>query len=147
MTRLQEDLLEIYNNLVELSDSVLGNTPCPISVSFDVGMGCLSFKCHNRGVYLRSLNYYISRPDLIKDTFLLPEDYDYLMNELSKIIKSGKLIQDRICVSPEFTGFDLFLTDTRNIIKGAQYLSSFRFISGQSKWFKWKIKKKYKNVL
>lgn len=147
MTRLQEDLLEVYNNLVELSETVLEPNPCPVKVFYDSGMGCLGFKVASKGLYLRPLNYYIPRPDLIPDTWLLPEDYDELLGGLSRLIKSGALLGDRVCVSPEMYGFDVYQADTRNLTKGVQILGSFRFISGTSWWFRWRTAKKYRNVL
>lgn len=147
MAKLQDDLLEVYNNLVELQENVLGEQPCPVSVTFDTGMDCLSFRCQGKGIYLRPLNYYISRPDLIRDTFLLPQDYDGLMKNLETVIKGNKLIEDRILVSPGLDGFDLYLADTRNLKRGAMFLKTFAFISGTSRWFKWKTKYRYKNIL
>jgi hypothetical protein len=147
MIKLQEDFLEIYNNLVELSDSVLGINSCPVAISWNQGMGCLEFSCKGKNLFLRTLNYYLIRPDQVPDTWLLPEDYDALMSGLNRIIKSGKLIQDRLCLVPSLDGFDLYQADTRNLTRGAQYLGTFRFISGRSKWFRWRTKNKYKKVL
>ena len=147
MSRLQDDLLEVYNNLVELSEVVLGDTPCPVAVEFDQGMGCLSFKVPSRGIYLRALNNYIIRPDLVPVTWLLPRDFDALMSGLSRVIRSGKLLQERVCLSPGTAGFELFLADPRNLMKGAMSLGTFRFWSGEGPWFRWRVSRKYRGVL
>ena len=126
MPKLQEDLLEVYNNLSEISDTVLGDQPSPVLVSFDTRMGCLSFKVLGKSLYLRQLNYYLLRPDKIKDAWLLPGDYDNLMSGFLKLIKSGRLIQDHVLV---------------------QELGALVFVSGQGRWFTWRVKQKYKNVL
>lgn len=147
MSRLQDDLLEVYNNLVELNEVVLGDNPCPVAVEYDEGMGCLSFKVPQKGLYLRPLNWYIIRPDQVKPTWLLPEDYDELMAGLQKVIKAGRLVQERICLAPKESGFDLYLADSRNLSRGAALIGEFRFWSGTGKWFNWTTKRKYKDIL
>jgi hypothetical protein len=147
MGKLQDDILEIYNSLVELSDAVLGINPCPVSVSWNSGTNCLLFECKGKGVYLRALNYYILRPDKLKPGWLLPEDYDELMSSLSRVIKSSRLLEDRICVIPWGTGFEIYMADQRNLSKGVQFFGSFKIISGTGWWFGWKTKHKYKNIL
>lgn len=147
MPKLQEDLLEVYNNLSEISDTVLGDQPSPVLVSFDTRMGCLSFKVLGKSLYLRQLNYYLLRPDKIKDAWLLPGDYDNLMSSFLKLIKSGRLIQDHVLVSPDYDGFQIYQTDPRNLSRGPQELGALVFVSGQGRWFTWRVKQKYKNVL
>lgn len=147
MPRLQDELLEVYNNLSEISDTVLGDHPSPVSVSFDTRMGCLAFKVYSKSLYLRQLNYYLLRPDKIKNAWLLPGDYDELMSSFLRLIKSGRLIQDHILVTPDYNGFQIYQTDPRNLSRGPQELGTLTFVSGQGRWFSWRVRQKYKDVL
>ena len=53
---------------------------------------------------------------LKKPTYLLPEDYDYLMSSMQSLIAGGKLIEDRTVLSPENYGFDIYSVDLDNMI-------------------------------
>ena len=82
--------------------------------------------------------------DLEKPTYLLPEDYDYLMSNLLDLLNSGELIKDRTALSPENYGFDIYATNIRELWKGPDIIGRVRFISGTSWLFKFIVKRKYK---
>jgi hypothetical protein len=148
MVTLQEDLLEIYNNLVIFSNNtVLAENPLPIRVRFDrQGVGSpLVFEQKGNTVRLRLPIYYCLGLDSLKsETYLLPKDYDYLMSTLQNLIADSRIIEDRTCLSPENYGFDIYAIDNKEFSKGPNILGSVRFISGNSWLFKLLVKWKFK---
>lgn len=146
MTRLQDDLLGLYNDLVNLSKATLENKiQQPIKVTFEENMNSLSFEQAGKKIYSQVPLYYGGKIKEIKDTWLLPKDYDYLMGTLSQLLQDGILIKDRVCISPEVYGFDVYLTD-QNTLKfknGPVLLGQVRFCSGNSWLFKKLIHYKY----
>lgn len=149
MTRLQEDLIEIYNSLVVFSNTTVNtNLPAPIKVWYEKDSRLLVFEQKGNSVRLGWPIYYcLGLEDLVKPTYLLPDDYDYLMSTLRDLVNSGELIKDRTALSPEDYGFDIYATNLKELWKGPGIIGSVRFISGISWWFKFKTKRKYKNVL
>ncbi len=148
MVTLQNDLLEIYNNLVEFSKTtVLTERPIPITVKYEKdGVGSpLLLEQKGLSVRLRLPIYYCLGLDTIKKpTYLLPEDYDYIMNSLQSMIADDRILDDRTCLSPENYGFDIYAIDVREFSKGPEKLGSIRFISGNSWLFRLYTKWKYK---
>lgn len=146
MTTLQNDILEIYNSLVIFSKDVLNElSPKPIKVWFEKESGLLVLEAGGNSVRLVHPIYYCLDLDSItKSTFLLPEDYDFLMSNLQKLINSGELIKERTCLSPENLGFDIYAIDIRDYQKGLDIKGRVRFVSGNSWWFRFKTKLKYK---
>lgn len=146
MTTLQDDFLEIYNSLVVFSKEVLQSPiPTPLKVWYEKDYRMLVFEIKGKSVRLQTPVYYtLGLEDLEKPTYLLPEDYDYLMLNLQTLINSGELIKDRTCLSPEDYGFDIYSVDLREMQKGPEIRGQVRFISGLSWWFKFKTKLKYK---
>lgn len=152
MTTLQNDILEMYNALVDFSDNtVKTNFPTPIKVSYDPESRLLVFEQKGKQVYLNLPVYYCLGLDSIGDgkkkyTYLLPEDYDYLMSTFQQLISSGALIRERTCVSPENYGFDVYAINInpREMYKGPDIIGQVRFISGTSWFFKFKVRHKYK---
>lgn len=146
MTTIQNDLLEIYNSLVIFNkETIESKFPTPITVKFDENSSSLLFE--QKGVSLRlmlPMYYSLGLEDLKTPTYLLPKDYDYLMSTLQGLIGSGALIKDRVCVSPENYGFDIYCLDLKNFNKGPELLGSIRFISGTGWLFKFITKRKYK---
>ena len=65
------------------------------------------------------------------------------------IIGSGKLIEERVLVSPEPYGFEIYKTDskTTEFSKGPQLLCSCRFVSDNSWLFRIMTRIKYKNLI
>ena len=148
MTKLQDDFLNIYNSLVEFSEITLrGALSIPICVSYDISMNSLFFEQRGKKVGLTVPNYYSGYLRNIKNSYLLPRDYDYLMATLSTLIESGALLRERVCVSPELFGFDVYETNLKDIKNGPKLLGQIRFISGNSWIFKIITKLKYKKVL
>ena len=150
MTKLQDDLLQIYNALVVFSKSTLDDViPRPIVVSYLPEHNSIKFRQNGKEVMLQVLNYYCGFLKNIKTTYLMPKDYDILMGNLSLIIGSGKALEDRILVSPELYGFDIYMTDSRTteISKGPQLLCSCKFVSDNSWLFRLMTKLKYKNLI
>lgn len=147
MTTLQNDLLEIYNTLVMFNkETVESKFPTPIKVWYDSSSRALVLE--QKGVSVRMalpMYYSLALEDLEKKpTYLLPQDYDYLMSTLQGLIGSGVLINERVCVSPENYGFDVYLIDLKNFNKGPELLGQIRFISGTGWLFKLLTKRKYK---
>ena len=105
----------------------------------------LVFEQNTKSVRLRTPVFYCEDlVNLTKPTYLLPEDYDYLMANLQSAITSGNLIKDRVILSPERYGFDIYITDEKELWKGPKLISSTRFVSGNNFLFKWLTRKKYK---
>lgn len=149
MTTLQNDLLEIYNNLTSFSNSTLQRTdPKPITVWLDKeAINCpLVFSQENKEVRLRLPIYYcLGLEDLAnKKSYLLPNDYDYLMKSLASMISDSKVLEDRTCLSPENFGFDIYATDQSKFREGVERIGGVRFITGNSWIFRMYVKWKYK---
>lgn len=139
-------MLEIYNSLVVFSDeTVKSKFPTPIKVWYEKESRLLVFEQKGKSVRLWTPVYYcLGLEDLYKPTYLLPEDYDYLMYNLQSVINSGELIKDRTTLSPENYGWDFYSCNIRELWKGPELKGKIRFISGLSWIFKWKTKLKYK---
>lgn len=150
MTTLQNDILDIYNALVVFSENTITTKfPIPISVSYDNNTRLLLLEQKGKQVYLNLPVYYCLALDTLsgkKPTYLLPEDYDYLMSTLQQLISSGVLIKERVCVSPENYGFDVYYVNQnpKEMYKGPEILGQVRFVSGTSWVFKFITKRKYK---
>lgn len=148
MTTLQSDLLEIYNSLVKFSETTLNtNFPVPIKVYFEKENNLLVFEQKGLSVRISLPVYYclaLDELDKKHPTYLLPEDYDYLMASLSGLIGSGDLTKDRTILSPENYGFDIYATNVRELWKGPEIIGSIRFVSGTSWLFRFIVSKKYK---
>lgn len=148
MTKLQEDLLEIYNSLVIFAKETLeGPIPIPIKVTYDLEHKALVYTQRGKTLYLQMPNNYSMSLSEIKDSFLLAEDYDYNMSTLSSLIGSGVLLKERTTVAPMKYGFDLYATDPMKIELGAQVIGRIRFVSSCNPLWKWYINKKYKNLI
>lgn len=149
LPRLQQDLIEFYNSLVTFSKTTIqSNIPCPITVRYEVDSRMMVFEQRGQSVRTNIPVYYsLALEDLEKPTYLLPDDYDYLMSTLKDLIDSGELLEDRTTLSPEDYGFDIYAVNYREMWKGPGIIGSIRFVSGVSWWFKYKTKRKYKNVL
>lgn len=146
MTTAQEDLIAIYNNLLVFNkNTLLVDNPKPISVKFDRSANALVFSQGGINVHLTLPVYYSLGLDEIKgETYLLPEDYNYLMQSLSNVISEGRLIEDRTTISPENYGFDIYAVNLKEFWRGPQVLGKIRFVSGNSWIFKLIVKFKYK---
>ena len=148
MVTLQNDLLEIYNNLVEFSKTtVLTDRPIPITVKYEKdGVGSpLLLEQKGISVRLRLPIYYCLGLDSIKKpTYLLPDDYNYLMNTLQSMIADDRILDERTCLSPENYGFDIYAVDLREFSKGPDRIGSVRFVSGNSWLFRLFTRWKYK---
>lgn len=143
---IQDDLIELYNSLLVFNkNTITADNPIPIKVSFDKSSNSLVFD--QKGFTVRTalpIYYSLGLNDIKKPTYLLPRDYDYLMQSLSGIVSSGKLLEDKLCISPENYGFDLYLIDLREFWKGPDKIGTIRFISGNSWIFRQIVKFKYK---
>ena len=143
---IQDDLIELYNNLLAFNkNTIVTDHPTPIKVSFDKGSNSLVFE--QKGVSVRTalpIYYSLGLNEIKKSTYLLPRDYDYLMQSLSGVIGSGKLLEDKLCISPENYGFDLYLVDLREFWKGPDKIGTIRFVSGNSWVFRLIVKFKFK---
>lgn len=143
---LQDDILEIYNNLVVFSKTtVTTKFPLPIEVHYEKESRLLVLE--QKGISVRiglPVYYCLDLEGIQKKTYLLPEDYNYLMSTLQELINSGVLIRERTCLSPENYGFDIFSVDLKELWKGPGIVGKVRFISGKSWLFKKLVKRKYK---
>lgn len=147
MTQLQEDIIEIYNTLVEFSSTTITtNIPKPIKIWYEKDPRLLVFEQGGRSVRVSLPCYYSLNLVSLNDnpTYLLPEDYDQLMFTLQKLINSGKLLEPRTCISPRDFGFDVLGINFKEAWKGPEVLGEVRFISGTSRLFKYLVRKKYK---
>ncbi len=143
---LQDDILEIYNNLVVFSKTtVTTKFPLPIEVHYEKESRLLVLE--QKGISVRiglPVYYCLDLEGIQKTTYLLPEDYNYLMSTLQELINSGVLIRERTCLSPENYGFNIFSVDLKELWKGPEVVGKVRFISGKSWLFKKLVKRKYK---
>lgn len=149
VSMLQNDFLEIYNSLVMFSDdTVKSNLPIPIKVHYEKENRLLVFEQRGKSARLYLPIYYCLDLESIQEpTYLLPEDYDYLMSTLQSLINSGILLQSRTLCSPENCGMDIYSTRLENLNEGLDLIGVIRFISGNSWFFKWRVKRKYRNRL
>lgn len=148
MTKLQEDLLEIYNSLVIFSKETLeGPVPIPIKVTYNLEHKSLVYTQRGKTVYLQMPNNYSKELMNIKDSFLLAEDYDYVMSTLSSLIGAGILLKDRTTVAPMKYGFDLYSPDPLKMELGSQIIGRIRFVSSCNPIWKWITNRKYKNLI
>ena len=146
MTRLQDDILHIYNTLTDFSkNTLLAPRPLPIKVEFSESMNSLTFEQQGLKVALPILSYYCLGLKNLTKTYLLPEDYDYLMSSMTRAIESGVLIHDRVCLAPQKYGFQILDTPQNTILmkEGPQLVADIKFISGTSWLFKKLTKLKY----
>ena len=146
MTELQSDILEIYNSLVPFSKTTITTKfPKPIEVWYEKNTGLMVFEQKGISVRIRQLVYYcLDLEELQKKTYLLPNDYDYLMSTLKELINSGRLLDGRTCLSPENFGFDIYGVNLRELWKGPEILGKLKFISGNSWFFKRLVKRRFK---
>lgn len=149
MTTLQDDILEIYNSLVLFSDDIVKSKfPLPIRVRYEKESRLLVMETKGKSVRLYLPVYYcLDLTSIQKETYLLPEDYDYLMSTLLYLINSGELIKERTIISPENYGFDIYGTNLKELWKGPDIIGRVRFISGKSWFFKLKTRLKYRKRL
>src|SRR5574344_386185 len=147
---IQGDILEIYNNLTIFSKDVLqSENQAPIKVWFDKeGVGSpLVFECKGNTVRLRLPVYYCLGLEDIrkgKESYLLPSDYDYLMNSLQKTINDPRSLEERTLISPENYGFDVYAIDIILFYKGPEMIGTIRFVSLGNWFFRFRTKLKYK---
>ncbi len=146
MTTIQDDLIDIYNNLLIFNqNTLLVDKPIPITVKFEKENNTIYFEQKGNSIRLSLPIYYcLGLSDIKKYTYLLPKDYDYLMQSLSSVISSGRLLNDRVCLSPENYGFDIYDVDLKEFWKGPEIIGSIRFVSGNSLIFRLITKFKYK---
>lgn len=135
MTKLQDDIVGLYNSLTEFSDSTLSNG-YPIKVYYEEGLNAVCFEQKGRKIVIQSLNYYCENLKFL-NTYLLPGHYDLLMRSLTEIIGSGMMIRDRIMVSPTKYGFELYETPLNNIKEGPQKLAKVELVF----WNSWVFRK------
>jgi len=149
MTTLQDDILEIYNSLVLFSDDIVKSKfPLPIRVRYEKESRLLVMETKGKSVRLYLPVYYcLDLESIQKETYLLPEDYDYLMSTLQYLINSGELIKERTIISPENYGFDIYGTNLKELWKGPDIIGRVRFISSNSWFFKIKTRLKYRKRL
>lgn len=146
MTKLQEDLISIYNSLTEFGDSTLKGG-LPVRVAYDSESKVLVFSQQAKTLFMVIPNYYSKNLLDIKESFLLPEDYEYIMASLRDMINSGKLLEDRTTLAPEDYGFSVY---SMNILKpelGPQLLGRIRFVTSNNPIWIWWTKRKYKNQI
>jgi hypothetical protein len=146
MPALQDDILEIYNNLVVFSNTTITTKfPLPITVWYEKENRLLVFEQKGKSVRIGLPVYYcLDLEGIVNKTYLLPEDYNYLMSTFQDLINSGVLTRDRTHVSPENYGFDIYAVDLKELYKGPGIVGRIRFISGKSWLFKKIVKHRFK---
>ena len=145
MTRLQDDILGVYNSLTEFSNNTLING-YPIKVKYEESFNAVSFEQLGKKVIVQSLNYYCESLKFL-DTYILPREYDILMQSLANLIGSGVMIRERIMVSPRKYGFDLYETDMSNLKDGPQRVASIELVFWNSWLFRKYVEFIYKRKL
>lgn len=149
MVRLQDDILQIYNTLTDFSkNTLLAPHQLPIKVEFSDSLNSLTFEQLGLKVALPVLNYYCLGLKNLTKTYLLPKDYDSLMDSMMRVIESGALIHDRVCLSPKNYGFQILDTPQTTILlkEGPQLVADIKFVSGTSWLFKKLTKLKYERI-
>lgn len=137
MTKLQEDLIGMYNSLVVFNKNTITDPyPIPIKVKFDKEGNFLILEQRGNYVCLYQPIYYCFGLDKIKPTLLLPNDYDLLMYNLKAAIDSGKLLDDRTCLTPTEFGFDIYSADVQELSKGPKLIASCKLISSNNWLFR-----------
>lgn len=144
MIKLQEDLISIYNSLTEFGNNTL-NGGLPLRVTYDSESKVLVFSQQAKTLFMVIPNYYSKSLLDIKDSFLLPEDYEYVMASLRDMINSGKLLEDRTTLSPEDYGFSIYSINPLKPELGPQLLGRIRFITSNNPIWIWWMRRKYKN--
>ena len=145
MLRLQEDIIDVYNSLTEFSDNTLMNG-LPIRVRYEESMNAVSFEQRGKKVVIQSLNYYCENLKFL-NTYILPIEYDNLMQSLATLIGSGIMIRERLLVAPKAYGFDLYETDGMNLKEGPQKLASIELVFWNSWFFRKYVELIYKKKL
>jgi hypothetical protein len=145
MTRLQDDIIGVYNSLVEFSEQTLSNG-LPIKVKYEESFNALSFEQRGKKVIVQSLNYYCENLKFL-NTYILPTEYDNLMSSLSGLIGSGIMIRERLMVAPKKYGFDLYETDGFNLKDGPQKVGSVDLVYWNSWFFRKYVELIYKKKL
>lgn len=145
LVRLQDDLIETYNALTVFSNSKVLSKPIKVWIDRK-GVGS-PLVLENEGITVRlrfPIYYCLGLEELEKPSYLLPKDYTRLMDSLQSIIMNPIMLEDRICLSPENYGFDIYAIDMKQFDKGLGLVGSVRFVSGNSWLFKLIVKWKYK---
>lgn len=148
MTKTQADILEIYNTLTVFSkETIESSRNLPIKVNYEESLKALSFEQSGKKVYLQTPLLYSLKISKIKNTYLLAIDYDYLMATLESLIAGGKLLEERILISPESYGFSVWFTELSKIENGPKFLGEIQFISANNWFFKFITKFKFRNEI
>lgn len=149
MVRTQDDILQIYNSLTDFSkNTLLSPVQLPIKIEFSESLNSLTFEQQGMKVSIPVLNFYCKNLKYLHETYLLPRDYDYLMDSLSRIIESGVLLENRVCISPVDYGFEVYNTKPQTALlkEGPQLIGRLKFVSGVSWIFRKITKLKYERI-
>ena len=149
MTKIQEDILLIYNSLTDFSrNTLLAPTQLPIKIDYSESLNSLTFEQQGLKVSIPVLNFYCKNLKFLHTTYLTPRGYDSLMDSLSRIIDSGVLLHDRVCLSPIRYGFEIYDTNshTQYQKEGPQLIGRVEFVSGNSWIFKKLTKLRYERI-
>lgn len=137
MTKLQEDLLGIYNSLVTFNaETITSPFPKPIKVRFEKEGNFLVFEQKNNVVNLFQPIYYCLDLSKVKPTLIMPQDFDVLMYNLQAAITSGACLKDRVCLKPTEFGFDIYNTNENELTKGPQMVATCKFITSNNWLFR-----------
>lgn len=144
MIGLQDDLRELYNQLIVFSSSIDGETP--IKVSYIKEEYSLRFDLDGKSVYTIAPFYCSLDMDKVKNTYLLMRDYKKLLDSLNYLLTEGILVRDRVMVVPEKYGFDVVETENTTkdaVVEGPKVIATIRFISGNSWFFRFMTKRAF----
>lgn len=139
MNTYQQDLLGFYNTMTQFSDEY------PIRVKFLEDYKCLRFSQANRQYNSPVLNNYCFDLFKIKETFLLPEDYNKMMKSLKILIESGNLLEDRVLIAPDKYGFSVYKS-TLMIDLGPLEVCRIRIITSNGWLFRTVAKRKFRII-
>lgn len=142
MISIQEDLIFFYNEMTKYSSEL------PIGVKYNIENKTIQFRQYSKTSNFSVLNNYCkSLRNLTDTTALLPSDYITMMNSLKSLINSGKLINERVLVSPEKYGFSVFLAEGTAPEFGPLEVSKIRIISSNWWLFRKIMKIRYKLII
>lgn len=135
MIKLHSDILEVYNALTVYSKDTLEGLP--LKVSYSPSLRAVIFEQMGKQVVTQIPLYYCRGLDKIGTTWLTSEDYDNLMYNLKEVIESGKMTDERVCVTTEKYGFSIWCSDPKRMTEGPKLIGGVRFVSSCNPIFKW----------
>lgn len=142
MISVQEDLIFFYNEMTKYSSEI------PIGVKYDIKNKVVQFRQHSKTSNFSLLNNYcLNLRNLTDTTALLPEDFNKMMIDLRKLVDSGKLLNERILISPNKYGFSVMETNRDAQEFGPLEITTIKLVSSNWWLFRKVVQLKYKLII